>query len=111
MARPVYSTQFVSFPNFSSGPILSVYTVPTGYVALVKQVIIAHGTSIGAGGLYVRSGILETVRAGIYYTGIQDPAVVQIPTRFIVFETEEIYGQSFGGFAADLSVAGDLLTL
>lgn len=48
MARPVYSTSFVSVPSASGGP-FDAYTVPLGYIAVVKQMSIVWGDVVASG--------------------------------------------------------------
>jgi hypothetical protein len=48
MAQPVYSANFFRSPATSGGP-TSVYTVPTGKVAVVKCITIVYGDIIVSG--------------------------------------------------------------
>lgn len=48
MARPVYSTRFASAPAVTGGPFVA-YTVPAGYLAVVKDMSIVWGDVIASG--------------------------------------------------------------
>lgn len=111
---PVYSTRFIQAPAFSGGPTL-VYTVPAGYVAVLKAISIVWGdvTISGLDAWVQDDGLTKLVRRTIS-SGVQDYELLGGCDVFYgswaYTSGEALYVQTASG-TCDFLGSGYLLTL
>jgi len=106
----VYSKQLVNHAGFS-GVATAAYTVPAGFVAVIRQMTIAVGANITPGAGNFRGptlGVLFTFGPAIPTSGLQD---AQRSGRWVLNEGESLYIETDGGWIADFFASGYELTL
>ena len=110
----VYSTRFAAVPGFSGGP-LTVYTVPAGYVAVVKDFRIVWGNILASGfdGWFQDDGLTKFIRYSWAFTPSTPSnfgGVLQTWGAVVLEEGTELQVQTVTG-EGDFSAAGYLLAL
>lgn len=110
----VYSTRFVAAPGFSGGPTPQ-YTVPTGFVAVVKDMRIVWGNIIASGfdGWFQDDGLTKFLRYA-WAVSLSDPTnyggTLQVWGSVVLGEGTTLSVQTVSG-TGDFSAAGYLLAL
>lgn len=114
MASPVYSTRFGSAAGFSGGP-TTFYTVPLGYLAVLRTITIIFGNvTISGVDAWVQLTSLEKLARATWFTTLGDPTnngeTRVYDLRTVINESEQLQFQTVAG-TVDFAVSGYLLTL
>lgn len=103
MAR-IYSARLAEMAAFTGGP-TTVYTVPSGLLAVVRSISIGQDAGALSVGLVLRNG--GTVLAGIQAAALY--VCQPIDLRYVLYEGEELSFQVLAG-TWGISVSGYELT-
>ena len=110
----VYSTRFVAAPSTSGGP-YTAYTVPAGFVAVVKETTIVWGDIIASGlnAWFQDDAGCKRHRYALAFTAMTPTnfgGVDQLWGMWVLVEGESIQIQTVDG-TADFQASGYLLSL
>lgn len=113
MARPVYSSQLVAQSSFAGTGLVTLFTTPPGFVAVIRCITISVGFNVGPGGTAIYAGFsaLPVQILMDYFTITSDPGTRVEDMHHVVPETEIIAAARFGGYVSDIYISGYLLSL
>lgn len=110
MSYPVYSERFIALSGYSGGPTIE-YTVPSGFVAVIKCIAVSVGANTAPVGWRISLASAPQLARWDLDTLVTAGGTQLLEGHWVLAADEEVQVETVDGLAADFFVSGFLLTL